>query len=483
MEIGQFNHLALFVRQFLHDCDQGTFQVGAFFCSQDIFPAFDITIHKYRILYRITLLFSMQVNRQTSCDGQHPCDEGAFGRVVTLDFLPQAHKGVLRDFFSSHPVIKHAIGNGIYGAVGELMGLNRYAYVSNNPVNAADPSGMDQRIDDDRLCPPGMTFFPPSSCGYAGGNWSAVSLSEAWSNFWNTYAGEAILDEARFNLTGQRTEWRNPVDSAKHFVGQMLVPIAEGVDHTSFYSRAALGWEDRPAGMSQLEVSVEAVFGLYDLASVGAFSDVRYGVADRDPLRVGLGIIGIGFFVVGAAGAHSRLQSLRGIQAPVNACGVPAAMEDPLLDNNIMVWIASGDPEALAFANRYRNNMSIDRTVIREFLNGGRASGDLRALIDSYGISPIFGATQSEGVNVAVQLGRQVVEADNQIIATALKNNLRLATGDRRMLSGAVRLGVDARAFRFTGSQAQREAFYRHVWNTLKSLGVNPANHIRDWPQ
>ncbi|MHB8629842.1 MAG: hypothetical protein ACYDEO_27035 [Aggregatilineales bacterium] len=34
------------------------------------------------------------------------------------------------------------LGNLVNGAVGELMGLNRYAYANDNPVNLVDPSGM-----------------------------------------------------------------------------------------------------------------------------------------------------------------------------------------------------------------------------------------------------------------------------------------------------------------------------------------------------
>jgi len=104
---------------------------------------------------------------------------------------------------------------GVFPNLDPMENLNRYQYVGANPVNKADRSGMDQQIDDDRLCPPGMDFIPPASCGYAGGNWPPVSMSEAWSDFWETYAGEAIL--------GQQTEWWNPLDnpvmSAMAYVG------------------------------------------------------------------------------------------------------------------------------------------------------------------------------------------------------------------------------------------------------------------------
>ena len=42
-------------------------------------------------------------------------------------------------------------GMHLYDAVGELMGLNRYAYVGGNPVNFTDPSGM-------------IAEVPPSTC-------------------------------------------------------------------------------------------------------------------------------------------------------------------------------------------------------------------------------------------------------------------------------------------------------------------------------
>jgi hypothetical protein len=45
------------------------------------------------------------------------------------------------------------------------------------------------------------------------------------------------------------------------------------------------------------------------------------------------------------------------------AAGLPD--DDPLIDNNILVWLNNGAADAVAFAERYRGLVSINRTVAR----------------------------------------------------------------------------------------------------------------------
>jgi hypothetical protein len=69
--------------------------------------------------------------------------------------------------------------------------------------------------------------------------------------------------------------------------------IGGAITFTGHNARMALGWEPRPEGVTRWQASAEAVYGLGNLVTLGALGDVRYGIQNRDWLRVGLGAIGL----------------------------------------------------------------------------------------------------------------------------------------------------------------------------------------------
>jgi rRNA-processing protein FCF1 len=151
---------------------------------------------------------------------------------------------------------------------------------------------------------------------------------------------------------------------------------------------------------------------------------------------------------------------------------------DPLVDNNILVWMYEGKSSALEFADVYRGQLSINRTVAKEFLRGGRSTAELRGLMQQHDIRLISSATTADTQALMSEVGRTAMKPDLVIVATARKHGIRLATGDYTVMNAARQAGVDVRVWRLTddGTVAR---FYQRVIGRLRSQSVpNPEQYL-----
>ena len=175
------------------------------------------------------------------------------------------------------------------------------------------------------------------------------------------------------------------------------------------------------------------------------------------------------------AGIRTALQGLRGrISSGLSKLGgifrkgggIP--LDDPLLDNNILSWISGGGAEALSFAKRYQGLMSIEHTVAREFMRGGRSAKHLNQLMKQHGIRLLRSASHAEANAIrALRNGAHVI-SDDVIVATARRYGIRFASGDRRATRAAILAAVDVRYFNFgPGNMVHR---YRGMIRTLKGM-------------
>ncbi|MGB0498932.1 MAG: RHS repeat-associated core domain-containing protein, partial [Rubricella sp.] len=167
------------------------------------------------------------------------------------------------------------------------------------------------------------------------------------------------------------------------------------------------------------------------------------------------------------------------------AAGLPD--DDPLIDNNILSWLHSGQSQAVDFAERYRGLVSIDRTVAREFMRGGRSAHELHGLMRRFDITllpRVDAATLAPDLaHVLASRGGTVARNDDVIVATARHFGLRFASGDQRAVISALRSGVDARYFNF-GPYSIRQRYGRMI-TRLRGNGFNPRDvlgPLNPWP-
>lgn len=99
------------------------------------------------------------------------------------------------------------------------------------------------------------------------------------------------------------------VEWQKQLAGALLAPLAQAVDHTTRYGRGFLGLAPLPDGVSRGEALKESFLGAYDVLTWGAVSDVRYGIKERDPVRVGFGIMGLWGLVPLTRGVDSVIRN------------------------------------------------------------------------------------------------------------------------------------------------------------------------------
>ncbi|MBI4739912.1 hypothetical protein HY772_10370, partial [Candidatus Woesearchaeota archaeon] len=187
--------------------------------------------------------------------------------------------------------------------------------------------------------------------------------------------------------------------------------------------------------------------------------------------------------ITGAAGAP--FAGGGGVTSIFNGETVPwrkslIPLDDPLIDNNILTWIANKEPSAIAFANQYKNKLSINRTIVKEFLhkNTGHTVPQLRQIMQDHGIQLIPSATRAEATALLPAMGKTALNNDRILVATAHKYGIRFATSDYDALNAARRLGVDVRGWRVIDN-GTAAPWYASVKNKLKSQGVkNPELFI-----
>ncbi|WP_017327142.1 RHS repeat-associated core domain-containing protein [Synechococcus sp. PCC 7336] len=152
----------------------------------------------------------------------------------------------------------------------------------------------------------------------------------------------------------------------------------------------------------------------------------------------------------------------KGSGGPSNPSTSP---RDVLLDTNIVDQLADGEPGSGKFAQRLDGRLVIDDTVAQEALNGGI---DLNKFLNDFNVEVIKGASEAEAQVIASRLNR-VLNNDLRIITTAESRTLKFATSDRRALTAAIDVGVDARAVRF---RTPRLPFFKGVTRSLRGRGI-----------
>ncbi|RKH35831.1 hypothetical protein D7Y13_17030 [Corallococcus praedator] len=160
-------------------------------------------------------------------------------------------------------------------------------------------------------------------------------------------------------------------------------------------------------------------------------------------------------------------------------------LDDPLIDNNILAHFMKGDVEAIAFMDRYRGLLSIDRTVAREFIRptligmSGRSPLELKRLMNEYGIQLLQTASEAEARAVMDAAKQKKLVNDHYIVATAKKYGIRFATGDTRALRSAIISGVDVKYFNFHETQKTSFDFrYKSTIDMLKSEKFDVSRYI-----
>lgn len=142
-----------------------------------------------------------------------------------------------------------------------------------------------------------------------------------------------------------------------------------------------------------------------------------------------------------------------------------------LLDNNILSNIAARDAQALVFASRNAGRIYINTRVAAEFVQRFGAQR-LTELSREYGIRQLA-SLETRAAGIITGLGGTSMRrlTDASVIATAERYGLRLATGDRWVVSAALRSGLtqpgQVVARLFERSQALRLRFYQEIRNLV----------------
>jgi len=148
--------------------------------------------------------------------------------------------------------------------------------------------------------------------------------------------------------------------------------------------------------------------------------------------------------------------------------GTPEA--DPQLDVNVLIKLAGGVPEAVAYVQVHlAAGLSYNLAARDEFLaSGSGTAAELQGLEQQYGVRPIQDVSLTEIDAAAARLqsafsgdalGRRLSVADAGIAATARLKAERLATGDLQLFKRARDLGLEV-DFVGTGRAAARALGY-----------------------
>jgi len=131
-------------------------------------------------------------------------------------------------------------------------------------------------------------------------------LPQGIKNHWHL-VGNTFFNALNFASMGILDTTRKAFSSntARLIYASTLMAINEAIAHTSHHSLRVLT-EKRFS--HRLGASAEAAFGLFNLISFGALGDIRYGMKEKDWLRVAGGTVGLIPFLGIARGGHVLYQ-------------------------------------------------------------------------------------------------------------------------------------------------------------------------------
>lgn len=235
--------------------------------------------------------------------------------------------------------------------------------------------------------------------------------------------------------------------------GGLIGGIAGGVGHWAKHAaRRSLGSFVLNIGPDLLGAGGGAIYGAWqDGTSTSALRWAQIGMMGTN---VGAGL---------ARGAWGVLRA-----EPV---GGSRLVDDPLIDNNILTWLHIQQPDAVRFGNRYKGLLSIEATVVGEFLEGRNVS-DLHLLIGKYGIEIKPAVSSVFAKEIMTLRGGSVLKNDDFIVAAAKYYGIRFATGDVGALKSAILAQVDTRYFFFKPGVNQWEAYANFMRKMMQDARI-----------
>ena len=312
------------------------------------------------------------------------------------------------------------------------QGGNPYSFANNNPISGRDPTGTIGFLA-------ALVFIGIS--GLIGGGIS-VALG---GNFISGFVGGAVFGLGLV-LTGVPL-WTVTLKqlAAAGFAGAAAERIAEN-------TLAAFRGEQLTTVGVGLDIFVSGAFG----AALAPAGEVVFRSAAR--------------FLGRFAAKLFRRKSVPSSGASAETRALLA--EDPLIDNNILVQLAAGDPAAVTFAARRRGLLSVTREIRDEFLVD-RSIAEFTRVSIQYEIRILGSASATEVAALATSLGvtssRRLV--DLSLLAAARRHGVGLVTADRRLFSAALRSGLPDPQFRiFTGELSHRIAAINRARNLVRQF-------------
>ncbi|MCO5172384.1 MAG: hypothetical protein M9894_39305 [Planctomycetes bacterium] len=319
---------------------------------------------------------------------------------------------------------------------------NPYTFAGNNPVTLNDPTGEAVPL----LAALGVVAY--GSMEAIG--WGASSLT-----------GDPGLEVAPSQMLFHAATGRSVYGGSGGFgverysAGERVYQGAVGA--SAVFGGGIAGGLARGATIAPRLLMADAALNV----GLGTYETIGRGQTIMGPLQVGLGLVGL-----------AGLRGGRGAIPP----------DDPLLDNNILVALHNGDPQAVLFAQRNRGLLSTISEVRDEFLVG-RSMTDWQQLAGRYQIRMLASPTATE-VDTVMQAAKVTAAhyrvADAPLVAAAIKHGVGVASANYDVLRLALRNNLAQNRIIYRSfndpSQAVRIANYQRARRIVQNdpRGLNP---------
>lgn len=320
---------------------------------------------------------------------------------------------------------------------------NQYTFVGNNPVNYTDPTGE-------------IAFLP--FLGLAGLGLLGGMEATGWGA--SAYTGDPGLEVAPSQMAYHAITGSSIFGGSRGFEsisysgGERVYQGA--IAAASFLGGGIAGATARGASIPAWALGADAALNI----GLGAY-ETSQGRTIMGPLQTGLGLVGL-----------AGLRGGRGAIPP----------DDPLLDNNILVALHNGDPQAVLFAQRNRGLLSTISEVRDEFLVG-RSMTDWQRLAGRYHIRMLASPTATEVdavMHAANVTAAHYRVADAPLVAAAIKHGVGVASANYDVLRLALRNNLAQNRIIYRSfndpSQAVRIANYQRARRIVQNdpRGLNP---------